>query len=173
MESRVLSVRFSFKAALVAAIFFYPKFNFPTVSFFTDCCRSYYDSDVNEKTKVQVFLILSSLFQVVRLLRMAGKDSHPEGGKERELRLRHTNKKYSTHNRKKSLRNVIRSQYLKYIGHVCRCPNTMMTEKMLFAKLKRPHKRDPWIDISRGVNVSIEQAQSTLWYIVGSRGVEW
>ena len=104
---------------------------------------------------------------------MAGKDSHPEGGKERELRLRHTNKKYSTHNRKKSLRNVIRSQYLKYIGHVCRCPNTMMTEKMLFAKLKRPHKRDPWIDISRGVNVSIEQAQSTLWYIVGSRGVEW
>ena len=93
-------------------------------------------------------------------LRVVGKDSHPEDAKERELRLRYTNKKYHTHNKKKNnLRNVIRSQYLKYIGHVCRCPNTMMAEKMLFAKLKRPHQRDPWINISRGVNVSIEQAQ--------------
>ena len=45
-----------------------------------------------------------------------------------------------------SLRNMIRSQYLKYIGHVCRCPNTTLTKKMLFAKSRRPYKRRPWIN---------------------------
>ena len=29
-------------------------------------------------------------------------------------------------------------QYLKYIGHVCHCPNTMTTKKMLLAKGKCP-----------------------------------
>ena len=38
------------------------------------------------------------------------------------------------HITKTSLRNVIRSQYLQHIGHICRCPNTMLTNKMLFAK---------------------------------------
>ena len=38
------------------------------------------------------------------------------------------------HITKASLRNVIKSQYLKHIGRVCRCPNTMLTNKMLFAK---------------------------------------
>ena len=33
-----------------------------------------------------------------------------------------------------SLRNVIRSQYLKHTGHVCHCPNTMLTKNMLFVK---------------------------------------
>ena len=60
-----------------------------------------------------------------------------------------------------SIRNVIRSQYyLKYIGHVCRCPNTTLTNKMmLFAKSGRPCKRDPWINIAKSLNVSIEQAR--------------
>ena len=37
-----------------------------------------------------------------------------------------------------SLRNVIRSQYTKYIGHVCRGPNTMLTKTMLFAMSNCP-----------------------------------
>ena len=59
-----------------------------------------------------------------------------------------------------SIRNVIRSQYLKYIGHVCRYPNTTLTNKMmLFAKSRRPYKRDPWINIAKLINVSTEQAK--------------
>ena len=56
---------------------------------------------------------------------------------------------------------MIRSQYLKYIGHICRCPNTVLTKKMLFAKSWRPYKRDPWINIAKLLNVSIEQAKGS------------
>ena len=55
---------------------------------------------------------------------------------------------------------MIRSQYLKYIGHVCRCPNTTLTKKMLFAKSRRLYKRDPWINIAKLSNIAIEQAKS-------------
>ena len=69
--------------------------------------------------------------------------------------------RHSTH-KKNSLRNVIRSQYSKYIGHIYRCPNTTLTKKM-FTKSRRPYKRDPWINIAKllPVNVSIEQAKSS------------
>ena len=66
--------------------------------------------------------------------------------------------KHTTKNN--SLRNMISGQYLKYIDHVCRCPNTTLTKKMLFAKSRRPYKRGPWINIAKLSNVSIEQAKS-------------
>ena len=56
-------------------------------------------------------------------------------------------------------RSVIRSLHLKYIGHVCRCPNTTPTKKTLFAKSKRPYKRDPWRNIAKLLNFPIEQAK--------------
>ena len=31
------------------------------------------------------------------------------------------------------------------IRRLCRCPNTTLIRKMLFAKSRRPYKRDPWI----------------------------
>ena len=31
----------------------------------------------------------------------------------------------------------------KYVGHVCRYPNTTLTKGMLLAKSRRPYKRDP------------------------------
>ena len=55
---------------------------------------------------------------------------------------------------------MIRSQYLKYIDHVCHCPNTTLTKKMLFVKSRRPYKRGPWINIAKLSNVSIEQTKS-------------
>ena len=64
-----------------------------------------------------------------------------------------------------SLRNVIRSQYLKHIGHVqhvCRCPNTLLIKKMLLANAKRPYQRTPWINITKLLNVSIEQAKRSM-----------
>ena len=74
-----------------------------------------------------------------------------------------------------SIRNVIRSQCLKYIGHVCRCPNTTLTNKMmLFAKSRRPYKRDPRINIAKPViNVSIEQAKRSTIHKIRVVSLHW
>ena len=56
-------------------------------------------------------------------------------------------------------RNVTRSQYLKYTGHVRRCPYTTLTKKVLFAKSRRPYKQDLWINIAKLLNFPIEQAK--------------
>ena len=65
----------------------------------------------------------------------------PEDAEDTEFRLRYTNTDILNITKNNSLRNAIRSQYLKYIGHVCRCPNTTLTKKMLFAGSRRPYKR--------------------------------
>ena len=58
--------------------------------------------------------------------------------------------RHSTYNKKQKSENVIRSQYLKYTGHLCRCPNTTLTKKMMFAKPGHdPYKRDPWTNIAK------------------------
>ena len=82
-----------------------------------------------------------------------------EDSDETEFRLRYTNADILRITKAKPLHGVMRSQYLKYIAHVCRCPNTMMTKKMLFAIPKRAYHRDPWINIAKMLEVSIEQAK--------------
>ena len=84
---------------------------------------------------------------------------NPDNEEETEFRLRYTNADILRITKCIPLQSVIRSQYLKYIGHVCRYSNTMMTKKMLFAIPKRPYYRDPWINIAKMLNVSIEQAK--------------
>ena len=84
----------------------------------------------------------------------------PEDAEDTEFRLRYTNTDILHVTENNSLRNVIRSQYLKHIGRVCHCSNTTLTKKMLFAK-RRPQKRDPRINIGKLLNVSIEQANSS------------
>ena len=54
----------------------------------------------------------------------------PEDAEDTEFRLRCINTNILQITKNNSLRNVIRSQYLKYIGHVCHCPNTTLTKKM-------------------------------------------
>ena len=83
----------------------------------------------------------------------------PEDAEDTEFRLRYTNTDILHVTENNSLRNVIRGQYLKCIGHVCRCPNTALVKKMLFAKSRRPYKRDRWINIVKLLNVSLEQAK--------------
>ena len=57
------------------------------------------------------------------------------------------------------LRNTINAQHLKYIAHVCRAQNTCLTKKILFAKPKRSHFRDPWLNYSRLLSISIPQTK--------------
>ena len=58
-----------------------------------------------------------------------------------------------------SLRSFINTQYLKYIGHICRAENTRFTKKLLFAKATKAYYRDPWIKISQLLGVTIDQAK--------------
>ena len=58
------------------------------------------------------------------------------------------------------LRDVINSQYLKYIAHVCRRPNTNLTKLSLFIIPKSSYYRNPWIKISNLLGgITIEQAK--------------
>ena len=66
----------------------------------------------------------------------------PDNAEDKEFRRRYTNTDIP-HIKNRSLRNVIRSQYIKHICFVFCCPNTTLAKKMLFADSRRPHKRDP------------------------------
>ena len=58
------------------------------------------------------------------------------------------------------LRDFINSQYLKYIAHACRRPNTNLTKLSLFITPKSKYYRDPWITISKLLGgITIEQAK--------------
>ena len=66
------------------------------------------------------------------------------------LRLGSTNTDILLITKNKSLRMWSGTKYLKYTGHVCRCPNTTLTRKMMFAKSRHdPHKRNPWTNIAK------------------------
>ena len=58
------------------------------------------------------------------------------------------------------LREFINTQYLKYIAHVCRRPNTNLTKLSLFLIPKASYYRDPWINISKLLGgITIQQAK--------------
>ena len=57
------------------------------------------------------------------------------------------------------LRDFINIQYLRYVAHVCRRPNTALIKRLFFAKSQKPYYRNPWIKISQLLNVSEEQAK--------------
>lgn len=59
-----------------------------------------------------------------------------------------------------NLRDFNNAQYLRYIGHSCRLPNTALVKKMLFANPKRRYYRCPWIKISKLLGVTVDQARS-------------
>ena len=87
---------------------------------------------------------------------MSGVDSPafptPEDAEETEFRLRYTNSDILHIKKNNSLRIVIRSQYLKYIGRVYCFPNTT-----LFAKSRRPYKRDPKINIAKLLRADVSK----------------
>ena len=70
----------------------------------------------------------------------------------------YSNKKIEKIIRTQPLESCINSQYLKYIGHVCRGENTNLTKKIMFAKPTK-YFRDPWINISRILGTTTEMAK--------------
>ena len=58
-----------------------------------------------------------------------------------------------------SLRNHVYEQHIRYIGHICRLPNTSTAKKLLFAKPSRRYYRNPWIKIAELLGVDEDQAK--------------
>ena len=59
-----------------------------------------------------------------------------------------------------TIRYFINTQYLKYISHVCRRPNTNLTKLSLFLLPKAAYYRDPWNGITKLLgNITVEQAR--------------
>ena len=78
---------------------------------------------------------------------------------EENYSYRYTNKEVEGIVGTMPLRNIIHQQYLKYIAHICRSPNTAITKKMLFAKPIKTYYRDPWLKIAELLGVSTDQAK--------------
>ena len=58
-----------------------------------------------------------------------------------------------------SLRDVIYEKHIRYIGHVCRLPNTAIAKKLLFACPSRQYYRNPWLKIADLLGVDENQAK--------------
>ena len=71
----------------------------------------------------------------------------------------YTNEQIQNILKRTPLRNFMYSQYLKYIGHICRAENTALTKILLFVKPDRKYYRDPWGKISGLLGVSSDQAK--------------
>ena len=84
----------------------------------------------------------------------------PEGEEEVNYRFQYKNTEIEEIVQTMPLSNFIEKQYHKYIAHICRCPNTAITKKLLFAKASKPHYRDPWIRIANLLHISIDQAKA-------------
>ena len=84
----------------------------------------------------------------------------PDIGIETNFALVYTNEDLLRITKSQPLKDFINTQYLKYIAHVCRCPNSNLTKLSLFITPKCRYYRDPWIKISKLLGgIPVEQAK--------------
>ena len=84
----------------------------------------------------------------------------PADGSDMNFSLVYTNQDLLRITKCQPIRDFINTQYLKYIAHVCRRPNTNLTKLSLFIIPKSRYYRDPWIKISKLLGgITIEQAK--------------
>ena len=50
----------------------------------------------------------------------------------------------------KSIRDILLTHHLRYLGHVCREENTSLTKKLMFAE---PKSKDPWKKVAEMIGV--------------------
>ena len=57
------------------------------------------------------------------------------------------------------IRNFVYEQHLKYIAHVCRGENYILTKMMLFARPQRAYYRDPCLKYAKILNLTVDQSK--------------
>ena len=84
----------------------------------------------------------------------------PSDGDASNFSLVYTNNDLLRITKCQPLWDFINTQYLKYVAHACRRPNTNLTKLSLFMIPKTPYYRDPWIKVSKLLGgITIEQAK--------------
>ena len=95
-----------------------------------------------------------------RMVKGGFRNKPTEPGNDTNFSLVYTNDDILRITKCRPLRDFIDTQYLKYIAHVCRRPNTNLTKLSLFYTPKASYYRDPWVNISSLLgDISIEQAK--------------
>ena len=96
----------------------------------------------------------------------------PDVGDNTNFALVYTNEDLLRITKCQPLRDFINIQYLKYIAHVCRCPNSNLTKLSLFMIPKTSYYRNPWIKISKLLgDIPIEQAKRETQSKTGFNGL--
>ena len=95
-----------------------------------------------------------------RMVKGGFRNKPTEPGNDTNFSLVYTNEDILRITKCRPVRDFINTQYLKYIAHVCRRPNTNLTKLSLFLTPKASYYRDPWVNISSLLgDISIEQAK--------------
>ena len=96
----------------------------------------------------------------LRRMVKGGFRNKPSEGDVHNFSLVYTNNDLLRITKCKPIRDFINTQYLKYVAHACRRPNTNLTKLSLFMTPKCSYYRNPWILISKLLGgISIEQAK--------------
>ena len=96
----------------------------------------------------------------LRRMIKGGFRNKPSDGDANNFSLVYTNNDLLRITKCQPLRDFINTQYLKYVAHACRRPNTNLTKLSLFMIPKTPYYRDPWIKVSKLLGgITIEQAK--------------
>ena len=124
----------------------------PRLTYATQCWRPY---------EQEIKKLEACWFGFLRRMVKGGfrkKPSEPEN--EVNFSLVYTNTDLQRIVKSQPLRDFIDIQYLKYIAHVCRRPNTNLTKLSLFISPKVNYYRDPWINITKLLgDITIDQAR--------------
>ena len=129
------------------------------------CVRSrlLFGIDVGIPKEEQIKKLETCWFRILRSMvkrgwkrRNVGQDVDPE---DLNFSFIYSNNQLQTILRTTPITDAMHQQHLRYIGHVCRSENTRLTKKIFFADPQRSHYRNPWINYSDLLNVSIDQAK--------------
>ena len=114
----------------------------------------------------------SCWFGFLRRMVKGGFRNKPDIGNNTNFALVYTNEDLLRITKCQPLRDFINIQYLKYIAHVCRCPNSNLTKLSLFITPKTSNYRDPWIKISKLLGgISTDQAKRETQSKTGFNGL--
>ena len=111
-------------------------------------------------TEDEIRKLESCWFGFLRRMVKGGYRKKPDIGNDTNFALVYTNEDLLRITKSQPLKDFINTQYLKYIAHVCRCPNSNLTKLSLFMIPKCSYYRDPWIKISKLLGgIPVEQAK--------------
>ena len=107
--------------------------------------------------EAQLKKIESCWFQFLRSMVIGGWRRVSEDPDDPDFRFVYTNLDLQHILGAKSIRDILKSHHLRYLGHVCREENLSLTKKMMFAQPQVNYYRDPWKKIADEIGMERDQ----------------